>query len=141
MIFPWAGAQVLSQGDNLMSGRVIHRLLAALGGSVIVFALTAGSASAHFCYFTEANVNAELGRAGSNGFATFGELVFEFTGLCDAGIAVLADAGGISTTTTINAHTVMAGGTLRSGKSIKPISHLDFDAIDAAFPAAIAACA
>lgn len=123
-----------------MSGRVHHRLLVGFGAAAIVFALTAGSASAHFCYFTEANANAELGRAGSKGFTTFGELAFEFTGLCDDGIAILAEAGGISPTTTIHAHTVMAGGTLRNGKNIKPISHLDFEAIEAAFPAAVAAC-
>lgn len=123
-----------------MSRRIRRKLLVGFGASAIAFALTAGSANAHFCYFTEANVNAELGRAGSKGFTTFGELAFEFTGLCDAGILELANAGGISPTTTINAHAVMAGGTLRTGKNIKPISHLDFDAIDAAFPAAIAAC-
>jgi hypothetical protein len=123
-----------------MSRNAHPKLLATIGATAAVFALTAGTASAHFCYFTEANVNAELGRAGSNGFLTFHDLAFQFTGLCDAGIDVLADAGGISATTTIHARTVMAGGTLRTGKNIKPISHLDFDAIDAAFSAAIAAC-
>jgi hypothetical protein len=36
----------------------------------------------------------------------------------------------------------MAGGTLKKGAdaSPKPISHLDFDAIDAAMPDAMAAC-
>ena len=106
-----------------------------------VLALTAGSASAHFCYFTEANANAELGRAGSQAFTTFGELAFEFTGLCEDGIAVLADAGGVTTSTVIHSRTVMASGTLRTDKDIMPISHLDFDAIDAAFPDAAAACA
>ena len=43
------------------------------------------------------------------------------------------------TTTTIHARAVMAGGTLRTGKDIKPVAHLDFDAIDAALPAATAA--
>jgi hypothetical protein len=104
-----------------------------------VLALTAGTASAHFCYFTEANVNAELGRSGSKGFASFGDLATEFTGLCPAGVEVLAEAGGVTTSTLINAHGVMAGGTLGK-RSVKPISHLDFDAIDAAFPAAAAAC-
>jgi hypothetical protein len=122
--------------------RRVHRtLLASMGATVTALALTAGSASAHFCYFTEANVNAELGRAGSNGFMTFHDLAFEFTGLCDEGIDVLAAAGGISATTTIHAHAVMAGGTLSKGKQIKPISHIDFGPIEAAFPAAEAACA
>lgn len=123
-----------------MSRRAHRKLITGFGAAVTVLALTAGTASAHFCYFTEANVNAEMGRAGSNAFITFGELAFEFTGLCNDGIDVLADAGGISATTTIHARAVMAGGTLRTGKNIKPISHIDFDAIDAAFPDAIAAC-
>ncbi len=50
---------------------------------------------------------------------------------------MLADAGGIETWTAINQRTVMAQGAI--GKS-KGISHIDFDAIEAAFPAAIAAC-
>ncbi len=123
-----------------MSRRVHRKLLTGFGAGAIVFALTAGTASAHFCYFTEANVNAEMGRAGAKAFTTFGALAFEFTGLCDEGIDVLADAAGISATTTIHSRAVMAGGALRTGKNIKPISHLDFEAIDAAFPDAMAAC-
>jgi len=42
-------------------------------------------------------------------------LLFEFTGLCGAGIEVLADAGGVTTDTLINGHGVMAGGTVRKG--------------------------
>jgi hypothetical protein len=34
----------------------------------------------------------------------------------------------------------MAGGALSRGKDARGISHLDFDAIDAAFPKAVAAC-
>jgi hypothetical protein len=83
-----------------------------------------------------------LGRGGSNGFATFDDLAFEFTGLCPAGIQILADAGGVTTGTTINAHAVRADGTLKKGAdaSPKPISHLKFDSIDAAMPDAVAAC-
>ena len=41
----------------------------------------------------------------------------------------------------ISARAVMAGGTVCDGSSNDPaISHLDFDAIDAAFPEAVAAC-
>jgi hypothetical protein len=68
------------------------------------------------------------------------DLAAEFTGLCDAGIEVLADAAGISVLTPINAHAVMAGGALSRDKDARGISHLDFDAIDAAFPEAVAAC-
>ena len=119
--------------------RMIRRGLVTAAGVTTVLALTAGTASAHFCYFTEANVNAELGRAGSKGFISFGDLATEFTGLCPAGVDVLADAAGVSTSTMINADGVMAGGT-EGKRTIKPISHLDFGAIDAAFGDAVAAC-
>ncbi|UUZ58911.1 hypothetical protein [Nocardioides sp. B-3] len=80
------------------------------------------------------------GASSSNGFASFHVLAFEFTGLCPAGIRVLADAAGISVDTPINLHAVMAGGAEFRGKDARGISHLDFEAIDAAFPDAIAAC-
>jgi hypothetical protein len=121
--------------------KIARRAVTAGIAGIAVLALGASTASAHFCYFTEANTRAELGRAGSNGFATFGALAFQFTGLCPAGVAVLADAAGVSTTTTINLHAVMSGGTLKSGKDVKPISHLDFAAIEGAMGDAAAACA
>jgi hypothetical protein len=69
------------------------------------------------------------------------DLAFEFTGLCDAGIDVLASAGGITGATLINGHGTMAGGTEKKGTGGNPaIGHIDFDAVDAAFPDAIAAC-
>jgi hypothetical protein len=120
----------------------LSRLLTAGAGTVAVMVFSAGAASAHFCYFSDPNVRAELGRAGSNGFATFGDLAAEITGLCPAGVQVLADAAGVTTGTTIHAHAVMAGGTLkkRPQGSPKPISHLNFAAIEAAFPEAMGAC-
>jgi hypothetical protein len=119
--------------------RIVRRGLLAAAGMTTVLALTAGTASAHFCYFTDANVNAELGRSGSNGFVSFGDLAAEITGLCPAGVDVLADAAGVSTSTLINAHGLMAGGTV-GRRTVKPISHLDFVAIDEVFPDAVAAC-
>lgn len=120
----------------------VRRLLTAGAATVAVMVLSAGPASAHFCYFTEPNVRAELGRAGSQGFVSFGSVATEITGLCPAGVEILADAADVTTGTMIHAHAVMAGGTLKKGPtaSPKPISHLDFDAIEAAFPAAEAAC-
>jgi hypothetical protein len=114
-----------------------------IGGVATLTAVlvTAAPASAHFCYKNNLTPQAAEGMARSQGFLTFGELAFEFTHLCPAGIQVLADAAGVTTETPINARAVMAGGTLRGGSSGNPaISHLDFDAIDAAFPDAIAAC-
>ena len=120
----------------------VRRLLTLGAASAAVMVFSAGPASAHFCYFTEPNARAELGRAGSQGFATFGDLAAEFTGLCPAGVEILADAAGVTTGTTIHAHAVMAGGTLKKGPTgnLKPISHLDFEAIEKAMPAAAATC-
>jgi hypothetical protein len=121
----------------------MRRVLTVGVATVAAVLLGAGPASAHFCYFTEANVKAELGRAGSSAFVTFGDLALEFTGFCPDGIQILADAAGVTTGTVIHARTVMAGGTLKegSGADPKPISHLDFAAVEAAIPTAGAACA
>ncbi|MGH3480381.1 MAG: hypothetical protein ACRDQD_26545 [Nocardioidaceae bacterium] len=104
--------------------------------ALVVFLATAAPASAHFCYKNHLTPRAAAGMANSQGFATFGEVAFEQTGLCPAGVQVLADAAGVTTATPINLHATMAGGT--SGNPA--ISHLDFAAIDAAFPDAVDAC-
>jgi hypothetical protein len=102
--------------------------------------LAAAPASAHFCYKNDLTPQAAAGMAGSSNWVSFHDLAFEFTGLCDAGIDVLAGAGGVSSDTLINTHGTMAGGTLKKGGGNPAISHLDFEAIEAAFPAAAAAC-
>lgn len=102
--------------------------------------MSAGPASAHFCFKTELNERAAAGMAGSAGWVSFGDLAREFTGLCPAGIQVLADAAGVKTSTLINAHGLMAAGLVKQGRHNKAIGHLDFAAIDAAFPEAAAAC-
>ncbi len=124
-------------------GMKLGRRLATMGiGAMAVLALTAGPASAHFCFKTNLNELAAQGQAGSANWVSFHDLAFEFTGLCDAGIEVLAEAGGVTPDTLINSHGTMAGGTLRKGEEAgtPSISHLDFEAIDAAFPAAVEAC-
>ncbi|WP_175477279.1 hypothetical protein [Ruania alba] len=98
-------------------------------------ALGASSASAHFCYVNNLTPNAAANMADSSAFVTFGELAFEFTGLCPAGIEILAEAGGVSVSTPINMRATMAHGQSNHG-----IGHLDFEAIDAAFLDAAAAC-
>ena len=107
---------------------LLRRLSTVAVAAATVLLLTAGSASAHFCYFSDPNPNGDAGRAGSKGFFTFESIATEFTGLCPAGIQVLADAAGVELGTLINAHGVMAGPT----DGNKAISHLDFAAIDAA---------
>lgn len=105
--------------------------------TVAAFALSTGAANAHFCFNKNAVQQGAQGMANSQGFVSFYDLAKEFTGLCDDGIQILADAGGVETWTAINARTVMAQG---SGGKSQGISYLDFDAIDAAFPDAIDAC-
>jgi hypothetical protein len=118
----------------------LRRISTIAVGTTAALALGLGPASAHFCYVNNMTPQAMAGAGGSNGFASFHDLAFEFTGLCDAGIQVLADAAGVSGSTPINLHAVMAGGAEFRGKDAPGISHLDFDAIDAAFQDAVAAC-
>lgn len=110
--------------------------------TITAVVLASGPASAHFCFKTNLNERAAEAKAGSPAWVSFGELAFEFTGLCPEGIEVLADAGGVEVDTLINTRGTMAGGTLKKGadSGTPSISHLDFDAIDAAFPDAAAAC-
>ena len=118
----------------------VRRLSTISIGTVAAVALSLGPASAHFCYVNNMTPRAMAVASNSSGFVSFHDLALEFTGLCDAGIQVLADAAGISVATPINMHAVMAGGAESRGKDARGISHLDFDAIDAAFPDAVAAC-
>ena len=119
----------------------VRRLSTVALGTVAAVALGLGPASAHFCYVNNMTPQAMAGVSNSNGFESFHDLAFQLTsGLCDAGIQVLADAAGISVETPINMHAVMAGGAEFRGKDARGISHLDFEAIGAAFPNAVAAC-
>ena len=125
-----------------MGFKLARRLVTTGISAVAVVALTAGPANAHFCFKTNLNQRAGQGMAGSANWVSFHDLAFEFTGLCDAGIEVLAEAGGATPETLINSHGTMAGGTLRKGKDAgtPSISHLDFEAIEAASEDAAAAC-
>ena len=113
----------------------LRRLSTVTAGAAAIVVLSSTAASAHFCYFNNPNPNANAGRAGSNGFVTFGAIAAG-EGFCPAGAQVLAEAVGVTTGTLINAHGVMAGPT--GGN--KAISHLDFAALEAAIPDALAAC-
>lgn len=125
-----------------MGTRFVRRVVTTGIATVAAVALAAAPADAHFCFKTNLNERAAQGMAGSSNWVTFHDLAFEFTGLCDDGIEILAEAGGVTVDTLINSHGTMAGGTLRKGADAgtKSISHLDFDAIDAAFPVAADAC-
>lgn len=126
-----------------MITRITGRLTVVAAAATAAVLLAATPANAHFCFKTHLNERAAQGMAGSSNWVSFHDLAFEFTGLCDAGLAVLAEAAGVTPGTLINTHGTMAGGTLKkgAGSGNRAISHLDFDAIDAAFPEAAAACA
>jgi hypothetical protein len=124
--------------------KLLRRALMTGAGAVAIVGLATGPANAHFCFKTNLNAIAAQGMAGSQTWVPFGELAAEFLpDLCEAGIEHLATAGGVTTSTLINTHGTMAGGTLRKGENAgtPSISHLDFDAIDLAIPDAFALCA
>lgn len=113
----------------------MHRLAILAVATVGSLGLGVGPAAAHFCYHNNLTAQATAGMLQSNGYTSFGDLATEFTGLCPAGVQVLADAAGVTVETPIHARAVMA-----AGHSNPAIGHLDFDAIDGAFPDAVAAC-
>jgi hypothetical protein len=121
--------------------KAVRRLVVGGVATVAAFALAVPPASAHFCFRTQLADRATEASSGSPAWVSFHDLAFEFTGLCDAGIDILAAAGGVSPSTLIHAKTVMASGTLKKGGGNPGISHLDFEGIEAAFPDAEAACA
>jgi hypothetical protein len=118
----------------------LRRLSTVAVSSVAALAVGVAPAAAHFCYHNDLTPQAAAGMLRSNAYVSFGDMAFEFTGLCPAGIEVLADAAGITVDTPIHARTVMAGGLAKKGRSNPAINHLDFEAIEAAFPDAAAAC-
>src|SRR5688572_31990786 len=77
--------------------------------AVAALLVTAVPADAHFCYKNKLTPQAAAGMARSQGFVTFGELAFQLTGLCPAGIDVLADAAGVTTGTPSHARALLAG--------------------------------
>jgi hypothetical protein len=119
---------------------ITRRALTLGAATTAAIAISMAPASAHFCYKNNLNPQALQGQLGSSNWIAFGDLAAEVTGLCPAGIQVLADAAGVTVDTPINGHGTMAGGTLKKGGGNPAISHLDFDAIDGAFPAAVEAC-
>lgn len=107
----------------------VRRLSIVSGLAAATVALSAGGAFAHECYFTNPNPNAQAGRAQTSAFMSFHDLAVQETGgaLCNAGIAVVADALGIAPDTLINTKGMMAGPT----DGNKAIQHIDFRLITA----------
>ena len=124
--------------------KLLRRALMTGAGAVAIAGLAAGPASAHFCFKTNLNARAAQGMAGSANWVPFGELAAEFLpDLCEEGIEYVAAAGGVTTSTLIDSHGTMAGGTLKKGENAgtPSISYLNFEALDAAIPGAYALCA
>lgn len=123
--------------------RLLRRALMTGVGTVAIVGIAAAPANAHFCFKTNLNAMAAQGMAGSANWVPFGDLAAQFLpDLCPAGIQHLATAAGVTTSTLINSHGTMAGGTLKKGADAgtPSISHLDFDALDAAVPDAYKLC-
>ncbi|MGC5022441.1 MFS transporter [Micromonospora sp. DT47] len=129
------------RGNLMRKGLRRGTIVAVATAASLVFA--ASPASAHFCFKTNLNEMAAKGMAGSANWVSFGDVAESFLpGLCEEGIQLLARAGGVTTDTLINTHGTMAGGTLRKGADAgtPSISHLNFEALDAAIPDAYTAC-
>lgn len=112
--------------------------------SVAILGLATGPAAAHFCFKTELQEQAAKGMAGSASWTSFEDLARAFLGedLCQAAVDHLAAAGGIESDTLINSHGTLAGGTLKKGadSGTRTISHVDFEAVEAAIGDAVALC-
>jgi hypothetical protein len=124
--------------------KLLRRALMTGAGAVAIVGLATGPANAHFCFKTNLNAKAAQGMAGSANWVSFGSLAAEFLpGLCQEGIEHIATAAGATPSTLINGHGLMASGTLKkgAGAGTPSISHLDFEALDAAIPGAFALCA
>lgn len=126
-----------------MSRKLISRAVTVGVAAVASLALGATPAYAHFCYKTNMNPQAIDRIAGSANWMSFADLAALFEpDLCAEGVAILADAGGVTTSTMIHTHGTMAGGTLKKGPDAgtKSISYIDFEGLFAARPAAYEAC-
>lgn len=124
-----------------MGSKSVRRLLTTTAATVAIVGLAAAPASAHFCFNTKMSERAQQAAEGSPVWVSFEDLATEVTGLCPAGVQILADASGAELDSLINTRATMAGGTtMKEDPGTPGISHLDFEAIDAAFPEAAAAC-
>lgn len=119
-----------------------RRAITATVGGVAMVGLAAGPAAAHFCYKDWQTDQSAAGVGKSSGWMTFEDMAATYLGLCPEGIVILADAGGVTTDTLVNARGTLAGGTLKKGADAgtSTISYLDFAAMEAQFEAAFGAC-
>jgi hypothetical protein len=124
---------------------LVRRLSTVVGGAGAAVLLAAGPASAHFCYLLNPADEAAAGRGASNGWTTFEDAVRQHLdpNMCDAGIAVLAAAGGVKPSTLLLDHATIAGGTHLSpkGPGNPAVGYLDFDSMFGTVGQAYAACA
>ena len=125
-----------------MSGYTARRALTTGAATAAILALTAGTASAHFCFRTQLSEQGKASSANSAAFMLVEDAVRLFIDpeMCDAGVALIAEGGGATPSTLINTKGTMAGGTLKKGGGNPAISHLDFAGLEAAIPDAYKAC-
>jgi hypothetical protein len=118
----------------------IGRLALATATAGALLIVGSSSAWAHECFNVKRSDQGNAGAAASQGFSTFADDAQEFfPGLCDAGVAILATAAGVTPETPVLAHATMASGT--GGAGTPAIHYLNIHGIFAAVPAALAACA
>lgn len=94
---------------------------------VAVLGLTAGTASAHFCYNAKrSDKGNEQVAANSNAWATYAEMLAEF-GMCADGIVYVEENGPESIPLDVPVHTrvTLASGTFQSGNDAQGIDHID----------------
>ena len=114
--------------------RHLRRALTTSTAAFGIVVLTAGAASAHFCYRDGLNPTAAAANAGSPNWVSLDSMIEQFLpGLCPAGADLVKDAFGASGDVLIHQHGVMAGGNAKQGKSNPAISHLAFPESDAEF--------
>ena len=117
------------------------------GTFACVLALTAGTASAHYCYNEKRSEKGnEQVAANSNGYMTFSQMLVEW-GMCQEGIDHVVEntPESIPLDVPIHAHATMGGGAVHNGKDPGGIGHIDasdedWDAFDAAIGEAAGMC-
>lgn len=120
-----------------------RKSLGVIPAALVAVVLFASPALAHFCSNTQRSATANaVVAANSKGWFTIAAFIPEL-GLCPAGETKLRAslaAAGVDVNMPILANSVLASGTLKTGKDVKPISYLPDLDFDALIGEAFAAC-
>lgn len=138
------GTPMMETTSPVRRGGIRRRGLAAIPAAVVALVLFASPALAHFCSNTQRSATAQAAvAANSNGWFTLESFIPEL-GLCPAGETALRAslaAEGIDLDMPILANSVLASGTFKKGKDVKPIGYLPDVDFDALIGEAFAVCA